>query len=59
MNKIVVLFFLIVSFGTWASEQTAVFNVEGHGPTQEQAKKAAFNNAVERAVGHSVGLVQK
>ena len=38
----------------WASEQTAVFNVEGHGPTQEQAKKAAFNNAVERAVGQLV-----
>ena len=54
VNKIVVLFFLIVSFGTWASEQTAVFNVEGHGPTQEQAKKVAFNNAVERAVGQLV-----
>jgi len=54
VNKIVLLLFLIVSFGVWASEQTAVFNVEGHGPTQEQAKKAALNNAVERAVGQLV-----
>lgn len=54
MNKIVLLLFLIVSVNSWASEQTAVFNVEGHGPTQEQAKKSAFNNAVERAVGQLV-----
>ena len=48
------LLFLLVSATSWSSEQTAVFNVEGHGPTQEQAKKAAFNNAVERAVGQLV-----
>ena len=55
MNKIVfILLFLLVSTTGLASEQTAVYNIEGHGQTQEQAKKAAFNNAVERAVGQLV-----